>query len=125
MQWNEDVLVSGRTVEVTFAVEPDGWLRWSADVDGADMDQIADYAEAVRVREGLPEEATRPSDSAIETEEHRRVFAAERLSQELADRNEDLPEPGPERRAAVEEWLVDHPEVVVGAKLETRRGHGA
>jgi hypothetical protein len=50
----------------------------------------------------------------IESEEHRHVYAAERLSEVVCD---EMPEPGPERVAAVEAWLADHPEVVVGAKV--------
>lgn len=53
----------------------------------------------------------------IATEEHRRVYAAEQLSVELADRGEDIPEAGEERRQAVDEWLDEHPEVVVGAEV--------
>lgn len=53
----------------------------------------------------------------IETEEHRRTYAAERLSVELADRNEDMPEPGAARREAVDAWLAEHPEVGVGADV--------
>lgn len=46
----------------------------------------------------------------IETEAHRHVYAAERLSEELDEMPEDL-------AAAVEAWLADHPEVVVGAEV--------
>jgi hypothetical protein len=46
----------------------------------------------------------------IETEEHRYVFAAERIGA-------DLPEAGAERRAAVAAWLDAHPEIVVGADM--------
>ncbi len=56
--------------------------------------------------------------TTIETEEHRRTYAAERLSVELADRNEDMPEPGDARREAVDTWLADHPEVFVGAPVK-------
>ncbi len=52
--------------------------------------------------------------SLIETEEHRRTYAAECLSVDCADR-EDMPEMGDDRRAAVDEYLETHTWIVVGA----------
>lgn len=53
----------------------------------------------------------------IRNEEHRRVYAEERLSVDLADRGEDMPCPGEGRQEAVDEWLAEHPEIVVGREV--------
>jgi len=68
-------------------------------------------------RVAAAQRAARRSSDRIATEHHRRVYAAERLSRELADRDEDLPEVGEARDAAVDEWLEEHPEVIVGAEV--------
>ncbi len=59
----------------------------------------------------------------IETEEHRRVVAAERMSAQLANLCEVMPEPGEARWRAVEEWLGRHPEVVVGAPEDAQEAY--
>ena len=53
----------------------------------------------------------------IETLEHLRTYATERLSAELADRDEDMPPRGGGREEAVSEWLMRHPEVTVGTEV--------
>ena len=86
------------------------------DADQAALDHdpaVIAYAPAWRAtKKDLPVKTEK-----ISTEHHRRVYAAERLSRELADRNEDLPEAGPAREAAVGEWLDEHPGIVVGAEV--------
>lgn len=54
----------------------------------------------------------------LETDEHLRVYAAERLSVALADRGEEMPEPGEARPTAVANWLGERPWLVVGSIVE-------
>jgi len=50
----------------------------------------------------------------IETESHRRIIAAERLSVERDDWHETE---RPEREEAIDAYLDAHPEIVVGAAV--------
>lgn len=58
-----------------------------------------------------PETAHLASGGRIETEEHRRQYAAERLSEVREDWSELE---RPEQRDAIDEWLAAHPGVRVG-----------
>lgn len=57
-----------------------------------------------------------PRTERIENEGHRHVYATEQLSYELADRDEPMPE-GEALKEAVDAWLAENPDVVVGATV--------
>lgn len=108
--------ITGREA-ISLAAERGLTLRAHADPTGAPgRDVTADEAREICEEDPSLVYAVVGTET-IETEEHRRAYAAEQLSRELADRGEDMPEAGPERRVAVEAWLGEHPEVLVGARV--------